>query len=49
LAIVHVGYVSGSLQKNYNIDVGPLKRPIPNIWPIFGIGRFNLADTNNGS
>jgi hypothetical protein len=34
--------------KNHNIDVGVLKRPIPNITPIFGISQLNPADTNNG-
>jgi hypothetical protein len=34
--------------KNHNIDVGVLKRPIPNITPIFGISQLNSADTNNG-
>jgi hypothetical protein len=33
--------------KNYNIGVGPLKRPIPKNMPIFGIGRLKTAATNN--
>jgi hypothetical protein len=32
--------------KNYNIGVGPLKRLIQNISPIFHIGRLNTADIN---
>jgi hypothetical protein len=34
--------------KNHNIGVGPLKRPIRNIRPMFHIGRLNTVDTNNG-
>jgi hypothetical protein len=33
--------------KNHNIGFVPLKRSIPNIEPIFGIGRLDPADINN--
>jgi hypothetical protein len=34
-------------QKSQNIDVGPLKRPIPKIMLIFSISRLKKVVTNN--
>jgi hypothetical protein len=33
--------------KNHNIGVDPLKKTIPNITPIFGMGRPKTATTND--